>query len=151
MPLDLRPFGGYHLNRGRAGQPSSPVGWQWQPGDHSDTGLLRVEPPVSGTVAVAFGFSLAGTAAQTNDATVAVTFGFSVAATATVTATEETTFCDYDYADDTYDNAADTYDCSAASTVQDWYPGPLLTSAMTDDDGDDLLLMVATLRSRLRL
>jgi hypothetical protein len=63
----------------------------------------------------------------------------------------ETTFCDYDYAADTYDNAADSYDCGALVTVQDWFPGPLLTSSIPDEDDDDLLLLVGVLRSRLRL
>lgn len=65
---------------------------------------------------------------------------------------EATTFCDYDFAGDTYDNAADTYDCSGEPSTgpQDWFPGPLLTSTPTTDDGD-LLLAVAVLRSRLRL
>jgi hypothetical protein len=84
-------------------------------GEASPSDVRLYGPGIVATVATAFGFSTAATATQTDTATIAVAFGFSTAATATVTASEPTTFCDYDFADDTYDNPADTYDCGAVA------------------------------------
>jgi hypothetical protein len=173
MPnIDPRPFGGPSYARGVYGNPANPLEWQHQPGDHSDTGILPLLTPVSGSGGVTFGFSTSGTGTETFTGTGGVTFGFSTSgtgtetftgsggvtfgfstsATGTATVAADTTFCDYDFAGDTYDNAADTYDCSGVPDTgpQDWFPGPLLTSTPITDDGD-LLLAVAVLRSRLRL
>lgn len=153
MPnIDPRPFGGPSRAGGVYGNPANPLEWQHQPGDHSDTGILPLLTPVSGTGGVTFGFSTSGTGTETFTGTGGVTFGFEAAATGTAATAEPPTFCDYDYAGDTYDNAADTYDCSGVPDTgpQDWFPGPLLTSTPITDDGD-LLLAVAVLRSRLRL
>ena len=68
--------------------------------------------------------------------------------------TVPTTFCDYDYADDTYDNAADSYDCSAilaASTGRRRPIVPAPTVRIEPDDDEDLAVVVAFLRHRLRL
>lgn len=153
MPnIDPRPFGGPSYARGVYGNPANPLEWQHQPGDHSDTGILPLLTPVSGTGGVTFGFSTSGTGTETFTGTGGVTFGFETSGTGTAATADPPTFCDYDYAGDTYDNAADTYDCSGVPDTgpQDWFPGPLLTSTPTTDDGD-LLLAVAVLRSRLRL
>jgi hypothetical protein len=153
MPnIDPRPFGGPSYAGGVYGNPANPLEWQHQPGDHSDTGILPLLTPVSGSGGVSFGFSTSGTGTETFTGTGGVTFGFSTAGTGTAATADPPTFCDYDYAGDTYDNAADTYDCSGEPSTgpQDWFPGPLLTSTPITDDGD-LLLAVAVLRSRLRL
>ena len=116
MPfIDPRPFGGPAYTSGAYGNPSNPLEWQHQPGDHSDTGILPLLTPVSASGGVAFGFGLSGTATQTFSASGGVAFGFALSGTATHTAADPPTFCDYDYADDTYDNATDTYDCGAVS------------------------------------
>ena len=125
--------------------------WQHQPGDHSDTRILPLLTPLSGTAGVAFGFSTSATGTQTFTGTAAVAFGFSTSATGTHTVAGDTTFCDYDYAGDTYDNADDTYDCSGAATADPAFLPLIVSPAPAEDDGDDLLLMVAVMRSRLRL
>ena len=153
MPnIDPRPFGGPSYAGGVYGNPANQLEWQHQPGDHSDTGILPLLTPVSGSGGVTFGFSTSGTGTETFTGTGGVTFGFALSASGSATSADPPTFCDYDFADDTYDNAADTYDCSGVPDTgpQDWFPGPLLTSTPITDDGD-LLLAVAVLRSRLRL
>ena len=132
MPrIDPRPFGGRSYSGGVYGTPANPMEWQHQPGDHSDTRILPLLTPLSGTAGVAFGFS--------------------TSATGTHTVAGDTTFCDYDYAGDTYDNADDTYDCSGAATADPAFLPLIVSPAPAEDDGDDLLLMVAVMRSRLRL
>lgn len=114
MPnIDPRPFGGNAYSGGVYGSPTNPTEWQHQPGDHSDTGILPLLTPVSGTGGATFGFSTSGTGTETFTGTGGVTFGFETAGTGTAATADPPTFCDYDFAGDTYDNAADTYDCSA--------------------------------------
>ena len=152
MPrIDPRPFGGRSYSGGVYGTPANPMEWQHQPGDHSDTRILPLLTPLSGTAGVAFGFSTSATGTQTFTGTAAVAFGFSTSATGTHTVAGDTTFCDYDYAGDTYDNADDTYDCSGAATADPAFLPLIVSPAPAEDDGDDLLLMVAVMRSRLRL
>ena len=152
MPrIDPRPFGGRSYSGGVYGTPANPMEWQHQPGDHSDTRILPLLTPLSGTAGVAFGFSTSATGTQTFTGTAAVAFGFSTSATGTQTVAGDTTFCDYDYAGDTYDNADDTYDCSGAATADPAFLPLIVSPAPAEDDGDDLLLMVAVMRSRLRL
>lgn len=105
MPrIDPRPFGGPSYSGGVYGTPANPMEWQHQPGDHSDTRILPLLTPLSGTAGVAFGFSTSATGTQT------------------FTGTADPAFL------------------------------PLIVSpAPAEDDGDDLLLMVAVMRSRLRL
>jgi hypothetical protein len=142
MPIVTRIYGGVEY--------TDPRDWQHQPGDHSDTGILPLLTPITGTAAVAFGFSVSATATQTFSATAAVTFGFAVEATATVTSGEPLGPCAYDYPQ-AYDTPGVTYDCGAGVTgPQDWFPPLTLTNQPQPDD-DDLLMAVAVMRSRLRL
>ena len=154
MPkIDPRPFGGPAYAGGVYGNPANPLEWQRQPGDHSDTGILPLLTPLSLSGGVAFGFSTSATASETFTASGGVAFGFALSGTATHTApTGDTTFCDYDYAGDTYDNADDTYDCSAAITADPAFL-PILAPPVrrpTEED-DEVVVLVAVMRHRFRL
>ena len=64
-----------------------------------------------------------------------------------------TTFCDYDYADDTYDSSSDSYDCGAVAAQTGGgriRPVPQRRRPETPDD-DEAVVLVAYLRHRLRL
>ena len=66
------------------------------------------------------------------------------------------TFCDYDFAADTYDNASDAYDCGAiatggASHHPDRPPLRRPRPLPADEADDETVVMVAILRQRFRL
>lgn len=99
--------------------------------------------------------ALAGTATQTNHATGGlVEPAPALAGTATVTSVT-TTFCDYDFAGDTYDNPDDTYDCGALaqppSGLGYFDRGPDRPRPKPTDDDEEALLVALILRRRFRL
>lgn len=141
-PRDVRLYGPGVLASGGVALPAPALAGTAQQTDRASGGVALPAP------------ALAGTARQTDRASGGVVIpGPALAGTATVS-TVETTFCDYDYAGDTYDNPADTYDCGAVAQPPNglgWFDrGPESRPRPTDDD-EETLLVALILRRRFRL